>query len=205
MNRSRRGAVRPLYYDVIDSPVGKILVAVSRRGLFRLHYPLRNSAEKFLGSYSGPPFSFRPIRSTAKTARVKRQLGRYFRGRLRRFSLPLDIRGTTFQIAVWKELSRVPFGRTVSYGELAGRIGSPKASRAVGMANNRNRIGIVIPCHRVLGSNGGLTGYAAGLDVKKRLLDHESDVLAALGSRRPTRHRRASSVASGPAACAEPG
>lgn len=162
-----------IYYDAVESPVGKILIAVSHRGLFELHYPLKGSVEKFIKRYTRPPFSFLPVRSRIKTARARAQLRRYFRGRLRRFTIPLDIRGTPFQIKVWKALCRIPFGKTATYGELAARIGQPGAARAVGMANNRNAIGIVVPCHRVIGADGSLVGYASGLRIKRKLLELE--------------------------------
>jgi methylated-DNA-[protein]-cysteine S-methyltransferase len=98
------------------------------------------------------------------------QLTAYFAGNLRSFDLPLRPRGTPFQLAVWQALQDIPYGRTISYGELARRIGNPKASRAVGLANGSNPIAIVVPCHRVIGSNGKLTGYGGGLDNKEILL-----------------------------------
>lgn len=106
-----------------------------------------------------------------------RQLRAYFAGKLRRFDLPLDLRGTPFQQRVWSELLRIPFGETRSYGELARAIGNPNASRAVGAANGRNPIAIVVPCHRVIGSDGGLCGFGGGLDYKRRLLDLERDAV----------------------------
>ena len=101
------------------------------------------------------------------------QLNEYFEGKRKNFDLPLKFDGTEFQNRVWQELLKIPFGNTISYKELAERIGNAKACRAVGMANNKNPIPIIIPCHRVVGSNGNLTGYAGGLDVKKFLLDLE--------------------------------
>ena len=101
------------------------------------------------------------------------QLDEYFNGNRKKFDLPLVLHGTDFQISVWKALQDIPYGKTRSYGEIAARIGSPKASRAVGMANNRNPIVIIVPCHRVLGHNGSLTGFAGGLDLKQGLLDLE--------------------------------
>lgn len=101
------------------------------------------------------------------------ELGEYFAGRRRDFSLPLAPRGTEFQQRVWSELQRIPCGETRTYGEIARAIGQPRACRAVGMANNRNPIAILIPCHRVIGRNGSLTGYAAGLTVKQQLLELE--------------------------------
>jgi methylated-DNA-[protein]-cysteine S-methyltransferase len=102
------------------------------------------------------------------------QLQEYFRGERRDFEVELDPSGTDFELQVWAELRRIPYGATTTYGEIARRIGDPDASRAVGVANARNPIAILVPCHRVIGSDGDLTGYAGGLDRKKWLLDHES-------------------------------
>jgi methylated-DNA-[protein]-cysteine S-methyltransferase len=102
-----------------------------------------------------------------------RQLESYFAGELKEFSLPLEPSGTDFMKQVWSALCEIPFGKTATYGEIAERIGRPKAARAVGLANNRNPIPIFIPCHRVIGADGSLTGYAGGLDMKKKLLDLE--------------------------------
>ena len=101
------------------------------------------------------------------------QLGAYFKGERTRFDLKLNIQGTDFQKMVWKELVKIPYGETISYGQLAKRIGNPKASRAVGMANGKNPISIIIPCHRIIGKNGSLTGFGGGLEVKKNLLEFE--------------------------------
>lgn len=105
--------------------------------------------------------------------RAQRQLGEYFAGKRREFDLPLRPKGTPFQLADWKALERIPYGETVSYGDIARAIGKPKACRAVGMANHANPISIIVPCHRVVGSNGKLTGYGGGLAVKQWLLEHE--------------------------------
>jgi methylated-DNA-[protein]-cysteine S-methyltransferase len=104
---------------------------------------------------------------------TERQLGDYFCGRLRAFNLPLDFTGTDFQKSVWTALLTIPFGETRSYGEIARQIGRPSASRAVGAANGKNPISIITPCHRVIGSNGTLTGFAGGLAAKKHLLGIE--------------------------------
>ncbi|MGX1757114.1 methylated-DNA--[protein]-cysteine S-methyltransferase [Streptomyces lydicus] len=101
------------------------------------------------------------------------QLRAYFRGELTTFDLPLALRGTPFQRRVWAALGTIPYGETLSYGQLAERLGVPTAARAVGLANGRNPVGIIIPCHRVVGANGSLTGYGGGLDRKRRLLDFE--------------------------------
>jgi methylated-DNA-[protein]-cysteine S-methyltransferase len=109
-----------------------------------------------------------------------RQLRAYFAGKLQKFDLPLAPEGTPFQLKVWKELCEIPYGETISYGELARRIGNPNASRAVGLANGANPIPIVIPCHRVIGSNGKLTGYGGGLPIKEKLLALEQSQLRLL-------------------------
>lgn len=109
------------------------------------------------------------------------QLGEYLNGRRREFTLPLEPTGTEFMCRVWEELRRIPFGKTVSYKDIACAIGNEKACRAVGMANNRNPIALFIPCHRVIGANGSLVGYAEGLEMKRRLLDLEKAVLACEG------------------------
>jgi methylated-DNA-[protein]-cysteine S-methyltransferase len=106
-------------------------------------------------------------------ANARRQLDAYFAGKLRAFDLPLAPQGTEFQQRVWKALLKIPYGKTRSYGEQAVTIGSPKAVRAVGLANGRNPIAIIIPCHRVIGANGSLTGYGGGMDRKRLLLDLE--------------------------------
>lgn len=107
-----------------------------------------------------------------------RQLEEYFCGRRKVFDLPLKLDGTPFQKSVWKALIKIPYGKTASYLDIAESIGNKNACRAVGMANNRNKIAIVIPCHRVIGKNGSLTGYAGGLDVKERLLELEKGFLS---------------------------
>lgn len=103
------------------------------------------------------------------------QLKEYFEGKRQKFELPIKLEGTEFQVKVWKALAEIPYGETISYGELADRIGNPKAARAVGGANNKNPIMIVIPCHRVIGANGSLVGYAGGIEVKKRLIELEKE------------------------------
>lgn len=110
---------------------------------------------------------------------LERQLGEYFAGRRRSFDLPLDVPGSLFQERVWDELRRIPYGESISYRELADRVGAPAASRAVGRANGANRVAIVVPCHRVIASGGGLGGYGGGLDAKRWLLDLEARSAAA--------------------------
>ena len=105
--------------------------------------------------------------------RAQRQLEEYFRGERTRFDLPLQPKGTPFQLAVWRALTEIPYGETASYGDVARAVGRPKAFRAVGMANHCNPIPIIVPCHRVIGSDGRLTGYAGGLEIKRALLELE--------------------------------
>lgn len=113
-------------------------------------------------------------RETPLLAEAMRQLAEYFAGERREFELPLAPEGTPFMRRVWEELVKVPYGATATYGEIAERIGNPGASRAVGLANNRNPIAIIIPCHRIIGSSGKLVGYAGGVELKERLLALES-------------------------------
>jgi methylated-DNA-[protein]-cysteine S-methyltransferase len=114
------------------------------------------------------------VENAAPFKDVVRQLQAYFEGKRRKFDVPLILEGTEFQLLVWRNLQKIPYGETVSYGQLARQIGSPEAARAVGLANGSNPIPIIIPCHRVIGSNGDLTGFGGGLPVKKKLLSLES-------------------------------
>ena len=151
-------------FDYFDSPVGALLLISDGEALIGLH---------FAGSESSDPVP-NARRDPARFVAVREQLTDYFAGRLQVFDLPLDAHGTPFQKRVWNELRRLPFGETISYGELARRIGQRGASRAVGRANGQNPIAIIVPCHRVIGSNGNLTGFGGGMDRKRWLLDHEA-------------------------------
>lgn len=160
------------WMQLIESPLGPIQAAVSSEGAvaylgFAEHEPrtrLLASLHARAGAFSRDPRAFRTLES---------QLGEYFAGRRRAFTLPLDLQGTAFQLRVWAGLLDIPFGQTLSYGELAGRLGDPKLCRAVGAANGANPVSILVPCHRVIGGNGTLTGYAGGLHLKARLLELE--------------------------------
>jgi methylated-DNA-[protein]-cysteine S-methyltransferase len=156
--------VTKIYYQVVSAPIGDLMLV--------------SNGEALTGVYmSDQTHGLQPQadwqRDEAEFDSIAKQLAAYFAGDLRDFDLPLAPRGTEFQQKVWRELCRIPFGETISYGELARRIGQPGASRAVGLANGRNPIGIIIPCHRVIGADGSLTGYGGGLDRKKWLLEHE--------------------------------
>lgn len=115
------------------------------------------------------------LKETPLIKETIKELEEYLDGKRKSFNIPFDPKGTEFQISVWNELLKIPYGETCSYGEIAKRIDNPKASRAIGMANNRNPISIIIPCHRVIGSSGKLVGYGGGLDIKEKLLNLEKE------------------------------
>ena len=158
-------------YDVVESPIGDLLVAASDRGLATISFdPDPGERLEQLARIAGP----RVLRSPRTVDVARRELDEYFAGRRRAFDLTLDLRELpAFTISVLDELVRVPYGETTTYGALAQRVGLPRAARAVGTVMNRNRIPIVLPCHRVVGSTGDLTGYAGGLDRKVKLLELE--------------------------------
>jgi methylated-DNA-[protein]-cysteine S-methyltransferase len=144
------------YWDWLDSPIGRVAVELNTAGeLSAIHFP----ATKPEG-----------IRDSQRCRPVVDQLNEYFAGNREQFTLPLALEGTAFQTRVWRALCRIPYGRTISYQELAKQVGNPKASRAVGSANGANPIPIVVPCHRVITSDHRLGGYAGGLDAKAKLL-----------------------------------
>jgi methylated-DNA-[protein]-cysteine S-methyltransferase len=158
-------------YTEIESPVGPLLLAADEAGLRAVLFMDGFHKHKPDPTWKHDPA---PLRETVK------QLQAYFAGQLQEFDLPLAPEGTPFQQNVWKHLRAIPYGETISYGELAKRIGNPNASRAVGLANGSNPISIVIPCHRVIGSNGKLTGYGGGLPIKEKLLALEQKQLRLL-------------------------
>lgn len=150
-----------------DSPVGRLLLAGDGDALQFLVFDQLKSRERHRLPQPGWEESSKPFRE------VIRQLRAYFAGKLQEFDVPLQGDGTDFQKDVWKALRDVPYGHTASYGEIAKAVGRPKACRAVGLANGRNPISIIVPCHRIIGSNGKLVGYGGGLDRKTRLLQLE--------------------------------
>lgn len=172
--RFREAALREgladVRYDIVDSPVGELFVAATDRGLARISY-FPDGMEDAIARTFGP----RVLRSPLDD--VRRELGEYFEGRRREFDLPLDLRVAPFYADVLAELARVPYGETDTYGALAAKVGRPRAARAVGTVMNRNPLPIVLPCHRIVGANGSLTGYAGGLDIKRRLLQLEGAML----------------------------
>jgi methylated-DNA-[protein]-cysteine S-methyltransferase len=158
-------------YDVVDSPIGELLVAASDRGLATISFdPDPEDRLEQLTRIGGP----RVLRSPRSVDLARRELDEYFQGRRKSFDLTVDLRALApFTVTVLEELARVPYGETTTYGDLARRIGHPRAARAVGTVMHHNRIPIVLPCHRVVGASGSLTGYAGGLHVKQRLLELE--------------------------------
>ena len=147
----------------LKTPLGPMQAELSEHALAKLSFSVtKKKATSVPGVYQ------------ALAAEIEGQINRYFDGILKEFSLPLEPAGTDFEKRTWSELERIPWGTTTSYGEIAQRLGDPNLSRAVGRANGANPIAICIPCHRVIGASGDLTGYAGGLDKKKALLDLES-------------------------------
>jgi methylated-DNA-[protein]-cysteine S-methyltransferase len=153
------------YFSKMDSPIGELLLVGDGTSLTQLL--MLN--QKYYGSETQQDW----LRDDAIFRAAREQLQAYFAGELRVFDLQLAPSGTAFQRRVWQALRDIPYGQTESYGALAKRINSPKASRAVGMANGHNPISIIVPCHRVIGSNGSLTGYGGGIERKHWLLEHE--------------------------------
>jgi methylated-DNA-[protein]-cysteine S-methyltransferase len=161
--------VRVTYWHEIDSPVGPLLLAGTAHALTRLHF-------------QAGPHALRPAKgwqpAATPFAQVQAQLMEYFCGARRSFLLPLAPEGTPFQLKVWQALSVIPYGETLSYGELARRLGVSGGARAVGLANGANPLPIVVPCHRVIGADGALTGFGGGLHIKRALLALEGAACA---------------------------
>ena len=168
------------------SPVGPLFLAASEKGLVALEFharlpgqqtirpnPRDLRAESALVRFSDSPTS---------RSRYTRELEEYFAGTRREFTFPLDLRGTDFQLACWRALLSIPYGETRTYADIARVVGRPQAFRAVGMANNRNPVAIVVPCHRVIASDGTLCGYGGGLDIKRKLLELEGALTATLAA-----------------------
>jgi len=171
--------IKNLNYRVMDGPFGLMGIASTERGVCNLRTQIRNESEytAYLEKIYGMP----PVNNGSELNNVTEELESYFRGEKVKFSSPLDLRfGTPFQRKVWKKLRTVPYGRTSSYQWLAQAINNPQACRAVGNANGRNPIPIIIPCHRIVASNGDLGGYTGGLTIKKFLLNLEQKLHAPL-------------------------
>jgi methylated-DNA-[protein]-cysteine S-methyltransferase len=153
-----------MMYDYFETPIGRLLLAADDAGLRYVEFERRDQAERIAADWR---------RGRRHLGPVIEQLEAYFAGELHLFDLPLAAEGTDFRKNVWDELVQIPYGETISYGELARRIGDPLASRAVGAANGANPLPIIVPCHRVIGANGKLTGFGGGLPTKQWLLAHE--------------------------------
>ena len=154
----------PIYYTQLESPVGDLLLTLEDEQLTNICMSNQKRTVKVQPDW---------VQSDRHFRTVARQLEDYFRGKRRTFDIPIRPLGTDFQMAVWQQLSKIPYGETATYGDIAKRIDNPKAVRAVGLANGRNPLPIVIPCHRVIGSNGQLTGFGGGLKNKALLLQIE--------------------------------
>jgi methylated-DNA-[protein]-cysteine S-methyltransferase len=155
-----------MYYCYLPTPIGELLLAGDDQALSLVGFP-----EGKLRYEPEPGW----IETDAPFAAARKQLNEYFAGKRKHFDLPLKLNGTEFQLQVLDELQRIPYGETTSYGDIANRIGRPKAVRAVGRANGRNPIPIIVPCHRVIGSNGSLTGFGGGIGAKQALLRLEAE------------------------------
>ncbi|WP_338895082.1 methylated-DNA--[protein]-cysteine S-methyltransferase [Streptomyces sp. TG1A-60] len=151
-------------HTAVDSPYGPLTLVADDGALCGLYMTEQRHR---------PPEESFGARDDRLFAEAEEQLEAYFAGGLKEFTLELRLHGTPFQRSVWEQLVRIPYGETRSYGDLADELGNPKASRAVGLANGRNPVGIIVPCHRVVGSDGSLTGYGGGVERKQRLLDFE--------------------------------
>jgi len=154
-----------MYYSYYNSPVGIIEISASDHILSGVDFVKETGSDK---------------ESNSITESLRLQIHQYFIGERTEFKVDIEFGGTDFQNRVWKELTQIPFGQTITYKELAQRVDSSKAYRAVGNANNKNRYAIVVPCHRVIGSSGKLVGYAGGIDIKKFLIEHEKRVLKSM-------------------------
>jgi methylated-DNA-[protein]-cysteine S-methyltransferase len=175
-----------LQFTTIKSAVGKLFLAACAQGLVALEFDARSPGQQ---SIRPNP---RDLREESKHTRFEdssqymrryvTELEAYFAGSRRKFDFPLDLRGTDFQLACWRALLAIPYGETRSYADIARAVGKPNAFRAVGMANNRNPIAIVVPCHRVIASDGTLCGYGGGLDVKRKLLELEGALSGTLAA-----------------------
>ena len=175
-----------LHSTMFASPVGPLFLAASEKGLVALEFDARLPGQQTIRPNP------RDLRVESKALRFEgadarmsgyaRELQEYFAGGRRDFSFPLDLRGTDFQLACWRALLEIPYGETCTYADIARAVGRPQGFRAVGMANNRNPIAIVVPCHRVIASDGTMCGYGGGLDVKRKLLQLEGALSGTLAA-----------------------
>lgn len=186
MIAAQAATMETLYYQLLTSPVGPLFLAASSRGLVALEFDKRLPGQQTIRPNP------RDLRAESQQLRFEQAAGKlrpytleleeYFAGVRREFTFPLDLRGTEFQLACWRALQQIPYGETRTYADIARAVGRPQGFRAVGMANNRNPAAIVVPCHRVIGSDGTLCGYGGGLDVKKKLLQLEGALTGTLAA-----------------------
>jgi methylated-DNA-[protein]-cysteine S-methyltransferase len=164
------------YTTTVDSPCGPLLCVVDEKGaVVRIEFGAGGESQRVMETMLAAGIEL--VEDPARTAELRRQLAEYFAGHRREFDLELAPAGTPFERSVWSELRKIPFGETRSYSEIACAIGRPGAARAVGRANGANPIPIVVPCHRVIGADGSLTGFGGGLETKSRLLELEGQTL----------------------------
>jgi methylated-DNA-[protein]-cysteine S-methyltransferase len=157
--------VTELFYTTLESPIGELLLLGDSQRLRGLYMQRGRKPARVAPGWK---------RSAAPFSAAQEQLCQYFAGERQAFALPLELVGGEFELRVWNALLEIPYGETRSYGEIARRVGQPGAARAVGLANGRNPIAVIVPCHRVIGADGSLTGYGGGLERKRRLLQLES-------------------------------
>jgi O-6-methylguanine DNA methyltransferase len=175
-----------LHSTTTISTIGPLFLAASSRGLVALEFDARLPGQQSIRlnprDLRDEKNGFTFEESARAMSSYVSELEEYFAGERREFSFPLDLRGTDFQLACWRALLAIPYGETRSYADIARAVGKPNAFRAVGMANNRNPVAIVVPCHRVIASDGGLCGYGGGLDIKRRLLELEGALSGTLAA-----------------------
>jgi len=159
--------------SAIETPIGRMIAMASDAGICVLEFLERRTVPSVARAFAGRHGAASVSGTNAHLDRLRAELDAYFRGRLERFDAPLDLRGTPFQKTVWKRLAKTPYGTTLTYAQLAARAGRPSAVRAAGHANGRNPVSIVVPCHRVVGTDGTLHGYGGGLWRKRWLLEFE--------------------------------
>lgn len=161
--------MNPKYYS-FESPIGKLTVYFTDEGIVSLIFAEEGDNHKYIERYYGTP-----ILVEQKDYNYHEEIIKYLKGDLKEFTVPISFKGTSFQESVWMELLNIPYGETLTYKKLAEKVGCPKGPRAVGGALNKNPIAIIVPCHRVVGSNGKLVGFAGGLELKDKLLNLEKD------------------------------
>lgn len=175
-----------LHSTVVTSPVGQLFLAASAKGLVALEFDARLPGQQTIRpnprDLRAESADVRFVESPTVLDPYVSQLEEYFAGQRRNFHFPLDLRGTEFQLACWRALLAIPYGETRTYADIAHAVGKPRAFRAAGMANNRNPIAIVVPCHRVIASDGTLCGYGGGLDIKRKLLELEGALSGTLAA-----------------------